>query len=409
MRVPWRILALAGMLAFAGAVVARPAVADDPETALKELNTWYASQLQKARDDKKVPDYRALMVERTAKAKEAAAKMDVGATEPAKCLALAQLYQAASMPKEAGVAAQRFLTTNPQGRDRYSAQQILLTGYQANRDAEGIVRVLGEMKAPDNRTAAFLAASAAQTYADTVAAKLGSQAALDMIAKLEAHIPFDKMTDAQEKPAAESAIVQIALGRFDLLKAKGDDAAALKVLEDAVAKLGSDNRMARQLVGKINQSKLIGSPAPEIKKERGYGEFESLAALRGKVVVLDFGAHWCGFCKLGYPSMKKMLADLKPKGFEIVEVTTYYGYYKTERNLTPDQEFAKYAGHIKEFETPWPVVFGDRSNLENYGVGGIPHYVLVDRKGIVRGMSIGFSEALHAKFRAEVERVVAEK
>ena len=383
--------------------------ADDPAAALKAVNDWYAAQLQKARDDKKVPDYRGLMAERTTKAREAAAKMDIAATEPAQCLALAQLYQVANMPKEAGVAASRYLTTNPEGRNRFAAQQIVLTACQANRDAEGICRILGEMKAPDNRTAANLAASAAQTYADTVAAKLGHQAALDLIAKLEAQVPFDKMTDARDKAAAENAIVQIALGRYDILKAKGDDAAALKALEDGVAKLGPDNRMARQLVGKINQSKLIGSPAPEIKKERGYGQFDSLAALRGKVVVLDFGAHWCGFCKRGYPSMKKMLADLKPKGLEIVEVTTYYGYYKTERNLTPDQEFAKYADHIKEFEIPWPVVFGDRSNQENYGVGGIPHYVLIDRKGIVRGMSIGFSEPLHAKFRAEVERVVAEK
>lgn len=390
-------------------VGSRALSAPDPEAALKELNTWYAGEIQKARDANKTPDFRALMTERTRRAKDAVAGVSLDSVEAPRCYALAQLYQAAGMSKDAGAAARKFLTTNPEPRLKYSAQQMVLAGMQASKDAQGLIGLLLEMQPPDNRTAAFLAAAAAQTYADTVAEQLGPQAALDLLAKLEAKIPFDKMTSEQDKGAADSAIVQLALGRNEILTANGDNAGARKALEDGMAKLGPDNRLARQLSGKLTQAKLIGSPAPEIKKERGYGPFESLQALRGKVVVLDFGAHWCGFCKLGYPSMKKMLADLKPKGLEIVEVTTYYGYYKTERNLTPDQEFEKYAEHLKEFEIPWPVVFGDRTNQDNYGVGGIPHYVLIDRKGIVRGMSIGFSEPLHARFRAEVEKVVAEQ
>ncbi|MBM3493150.1 MAG: TlpA family protein disulfide reductase [Armatimonadetes bacterium] len=403
------VLSVALGLLAATVLGARALAAGDPEQSLKDINTWYAGEIQKARDEKKNPDFRALMAERVKRAKAAVEGVSAASADPAKCLALAQLYQAATMPKEAGVAAERFLTSDPAAREKYSAQQIVLTACQSNRDADGLVRVLGEMQPPDSRSAAFLASATAQLYGDTVAAKLGPQAALDLIGKLEAKVPFDKMTTPQDKQASESAIVQIAMGRHDLLKAKGDEKGALVPLEDAIKKLGADHRMARQLVGKINQAKLVGSVAPEIKKERGYGQFDSLAAWRGRVVVIDFGAHWCGFCKLGYPSMKKMLADLKPQGFDIVEVTRYYGYYKTERNITPDQEYAKYAEHIKEFETPWPVVFGDQSNQDNYGVGGIPHYVLIDRKGVVRAMSIGFSEALHAKFRAEVEKVVAEK
>ncbi len=107
--------------------------------------------------------------------------------------------------------------------------------------------------------------------------------------------------------------------------------------------------------------------------------------------------------------MSKMLEELKPRGLEMVGVTTYYGYYGTERPLTPEQEYAKYADHLKEYKITWPTVFGDRSNSESYGVSGIPHYVLIDRKGIVRGISIGYSDGLHAKFRAQVEKVVAEK
>jgi regulator of protease activity HflC (stomatin/prohibitin superfamily) len=105
-------------------------------------------------------------------------------------------------------------------------------------------------------------------------------------------VPFDQMTAQQDKQTAEMAIVQIALARSDLLRAKGDDAGALAALEAGKKRLSADSRMARQIDSKLKQAALIGQPAPELKKDRQYGEFVSLAALKGRVVVLDFGAHW---------------------------------------------------------------------------------------------------------------------
>ncbi|NUQ71889.1 MAG: hypothetical protein HUU17_13870 [Chthonomonadales bacterium] len=104
-----------------------------------------------------------------------------------------------------------------------------------------------------------------------------------------------------------------------------------------------------------------------------------------------------------------MLEELGPKGLSVVGVTNYYGTFGTEKNLTPEQEYTRYADHIKEYKITWPVLFGPRTNNDNYGVSGIPHYVLIDRKGIVRKMSIGFSEPLHQQFRVEVEKLLAEK
>lgn len=105
--------------------------------------------------------------------------------------------------------------------------------------------------------------------------------------------------------------------------------------------------------------------------------------------------------------MKKAFADLQPQGLEVVGVTTYYGYYKNESNTTRDMprdtEFERMKTFVAEHELPWPVVFGERSNFDKYGVGGIPHITVIDRDGKVHSFKIGYSPASFAEFRKELE------
>jgi hypothetical protein len=107
--------------------------------------------------------------------------------------------------------------------------------------------------------------------------------------------------------------------------------------------------------------------------------------------------------------MKKMYRELKGKGLEVVAITQYYGFYKAERPVTKDVEYAKLKDYIEEWELPWPVVVGGKENFEAYGVGGIPQYVIIGRNGKVDSISIGFSEDLHVKFRAKVERALTQQ
>lgn len=101
-----------------------------------------------------------------------------------------------------------------------------------------------------------------------------------------------------------------------------------------------------------------------------------------------------------------MYQELRSKGLEVVAVTTYYGYYKTAKNLTPEAEFAKMKEYMEEWELPWPMVFGDKSNFSAYGVSGIPQYVVIDRDGKVASITIGYNEPLHAALRASVEKAL---
>jgi hypothetical protein len=104
--------------------------------------------------------------------------------------------------------------------------------------------------------------------------------------------------------------------------------------------------------------------------------------------------------------MRKMYNELHDKGLEIVLVTQLYGYYKAERGLTPDQEFAKLKDYLEEWELPFPLIVAGKENNENYGVGGIPHYVVLDRQGKVHSVTVGYNEPLHAQLRKNVEEAL---
>jgi hypothetical protein len=287
------------------AASARAQDVKDPEAAYKELNTWYADQLKKAREANTQVDFRALTAERTERAKAAVKDVDPEKVEPAKSLALAQLYQAAQDNAKMIVAANRFLSGNPEAGPRYSAHSLLLQGYSATDDADGLIRVLGEIKPPTPQMVAFLASSVAGRYADIVADKKGAQAGLDLIAKAEAAVPYaemlakpdvpgrdGKLGPAPEKAAAESSIAQVAIGRAELLDRAGKKDEAQKALQGAIEKLGPTHRFARSLKSKVTLMTMVGKPAPTLVQDRGYGGFKTLDDYKGKVVVVEFTAHW---------------------------------------------------------------------------------------------------------------------
>ena len=381
--------------------------ANDPEAALKSINSWYSDQIKQARDNKTTLDTTKLLAERRAKIQAALKDADVEKTEPSKCLALAQLYSSVQMQKESLAAAKRFLTSNPVEAQKYSAQQMILNGYQASGDVSGILEMLDTMKPYNPTMAANLLSLTARSYAGIVADKKGLQAGLDLIAKQEKLVDIDKMmTEEATKRLGESTVASLALGKSSLYEKAGKATESEAILQDAIKKLGPDNNFARSMVSKLKLAHLVGNPAPELAVERHYGDYSSLSSLRGKVVVLDFTADWCVFCKKAYPDMKKMYAELHSKGLEVIGVTTYYGYYKDQKNLSPEAEYVANKGHIEEFGLPWPLLFGPRDNFTNFGVSGIPHYVVIGRDGKVASVTVGYNEPLHKQLRTSVEKAL---
>lgn len=204
-----------------------------------------------------------------------------------------------------------------------------------------------------------------------------------------------------------------------------------KLINSAVAKLKNgarqaekdgDSALAGQLQGledAISRARtrqtIVGQPAPEIEFTTVYNaESISLQELRGKVVLIDFFANWCGPCKAAFPHMRDLYDELKSEGLEIVGVTGYQGSYSDGdlqvSDISQDRERELTVEFIKKYMINWPVGFSSKGESNpDYGVRGIPMVVLVDQQGIVREIYIGASMSVKENMEARVRELLANK
>ena len=129
---------------------------------------------------------------------------------------------------------------------------------------------------------------------------------------------------------------------------------------------------------------ILQKPIGDFNPLTSFGTFPGLNAYRGKVILLDFFAHWCGPCIATFPDTKKLYAKYHSKGLEVVGVTQDYGYFGKEQNLKPEDEREKFKAFMTKFDLPWTTVVVPWLEIWRFGIFTIPAIVLVDKKGIVR-------------------------
>ena len=181
----------------------------------------------------------------------------------------------------------------------------------------------------------------------------------------------------------------------------GDDGAALAYAE-GLQKAFPDSPAAKKAGDLAYELKVLstGKPAPDFKVPSldGKGEI-CLSALKGRPVLVDAWASWCGPCKAALPSLLAIHGEYSGKGLQVISLS-----------LDEPKTKAKAEEEVAKLSLPWPQGWDKEAFAGTYAkayqVRAIPNYLLVDAEGRIVGHWVGFDEegirrALAGLFPAE--------
>lgn len=175
-------------------------------------------------------------------------------------------------------------------------------------------------------------------------------------------------------------LVLLALGVtvVSISPARGDDeaenAAGKAAAGGAIEKLAREGYWGQEDTWK-DHSKLLGKPMPKLALSGWVNSEVKPADMRGKILVVDYWATWCGPCIAGIPHNNEVAKHYADKGVLVIGACGGGGEEKM-------------SDLAKQHKIEYPTAKVSEESTKEWGVRWWPTYAVVDRKGVVRAIGI---------------------
>ena len=136
--------------------------------------------------------------------------------------------------------------------------------------------------------------------------------------------------------------------------------------------------------------------APDFTLKSLEGQEINLASLKGKVVLLDFWATWCGPCRESIPHLVDLFKNYQVKGLEVIGMSLDKGEADAVRRF------------IHSMSIPYPIVLTPEEVSRKFGVTALPTTLLIDKEGRIQEKMIGFNSKIAKEMTEKVRELTSE-